>query len=83
MDSQHAVFIPEIKIFPIRHATALLFIGDPSILRLMSRKECWACSKYVSTVLQKEEGHSGAEVAQIKAGLKKEDAIWMRDACFC
>ena len=76
-------FIPIIKIFPVGYAKALFFIGEPSILGLMSRKDCWACSKYVSTVLQKEEGHSGAEVAQIKAGLKNEDAIWMRDARFC
>jgi hypothetical protein len=83
LDSQHEAFIPENKIFPIRYAKPVFFIGGPSILRLMSRKECWACSKYVSTVLQKEKGDSGAEAVQIKAGLMKEDAIWMRDARFC
>ena len=83
MDSQQTAFIPKIKIFPIGHAKRRFFIGEPGVFRLMSRKDCWACSKYVGTVLQKEEGDSGAEVVQIKARLKNEDAIWMRDVRFC
>ena len=83
MDRQHVAPIPIIKRFPIGYAKSRFFIGEPSILELMSRKDCWACSKYVGIVLQKEKGDSGAEAVQIKAGLKNEDATWMRVARFC